>query len=215
MNPTQFLKRFFDSTRGQIVSELRRHPQTVADLAGSLRLTDNAIRSHLTTLERDGLVRQNGERAGFRKPHLEYELSSEAEGLFPKSYRMVLDSLMSAIKEHRGKAELADLLRIVGHQVSDQYQVKESSGRSGRVSSALTALNQLGAQVEIQTTETQTTLLAAGCPLSATVASHPEICVMMEEMLTDCSGVPVRQKCCRELNSRCCFEILWPPDMPD
>lgn len=215
MNPTQFLKRFFGSKRGQIVSELRRHPQTVADLAASLSLTDNAIRSHLTTLERDGLVRQFGERAGFRKPHLEYELSREAEGLFPKSYRMVLNCLMSAIKEHRGEGELANLLRIVGHQISDQCRVKEGIGRSGRIGGAVAALNQLGAEVEIETTESQTTLLVAGCPLSATVASHPEICAMMEEVLTDSSGIPVRQKCRHEPNSRCCFEILWPPDMPD
>jgi predicted ArsR family transcriptional regulator len=51
-------ERFFDSTRGQIVMMLRGATRTVDELAKELELTDNAVRAHLTTLERDGLVKQ-------------------------------------------------------------------------------------------------------------------------------------------------------------
>ena len=51
-------ERFFASTRGQIVTLLRRALRTVDELAGELGLTDNAIRAHLAALERDGLVTQ-------------------------------------------------------------------------------------------------------------------------------------------------------------
>ena len=60
-------KRFFESTRGQIVTILRASPCTVEELAGKLELTNNAVRAHLLTLERDGLVRQSGLRRGPRK----------------------------------------------------------------------------------------------------------------------------------------------------
>jgi len=53
-------KRFFESTRGQIVTILRGSPATVDELARKLELTDNAVRAHLLTLERDGIVRQSG-----------------------------------------------------------------------------------------------------------------------------------------------------------
>ena len=56
--------RFMESTRGQIVSLLRRSARTVEELAGALGLTNNAIRNHLATLERDGIVRQEGIRRG-------------------------------------------------------------------------------------------------------------------------------------------------------
>ena len=61
--------RFFETTRGQIVLLLRQEVRTVAELAEALELTDNAVRAHLATLERDRFVRRAGERPGFRKPH--------------------------------------------------------------------------------------------------------------------------------------------------
>ena len=77
---------FWASTRGQILVLLRRGTETVNDLAAALGLTDNAVRAHLTALERDGLARRSGTRRGSRKPTVTYALSAEAEQLFPKEY---------------------------------------------------------------------------------------------------------------------------------
>ena len=78
----QWNQRFFASTRGRIVMLLRRASRTVDELAQALNLTDNAVRAHLATLERDGFVRQLGERRGNGKPAYIYELSLDAEQLF-------------------------------------------------------------------------------------------------------------------------------------
>jgi predicted ArsR family transcriptional regulator len=51
-------RRFLSSTRGQVVILLSRAVRTVEELAAALGVTDNAVRSHLSMLERDGLVRQ-------------------------------------------------------------------------------------------------------------------------------------------------------------
>lgn len=82
---TKLDERFFDSTRGRVVSLLRGKSGTVIELAEALGLTDNAVRAHLLSLERDGLVRQSGVQRGSRKPHFAYELTPEAERLFPKA----------------------------------------------------------------------------------------------------------------------------------
>ena len=50
-------ERFFASTRGRVTTLLRQGDRTVEELAQALGLTDNAVRAHLVTLERDGLVR--------------------------------------------------------------------------------------------------------------------------------------------------------------
>ena len=53
---TGWEQRFLSSTRGRLVTLLRRSARTVDELAHELGLTDNAVRAHLATLERDGLV---------------------------------------------------------------------------------------------------------------------------------------------------------------
>ena len=58
----------FGSRRGEVVSLLQKGIRTVSDLALQLRLTDNAVRSHLVALEREDLVTRKGSQPGTRRP---------------------------------------------------------------------------------------------------------------------------------------------------
>ena len=84
--------RFLTSTRGRLIALLRRDSHTVDDLASALNLTDNAVRAHLASLERDGIVRQCGVRrdGSVGKLAYAYELTTDAEQFFPKPYATVL-----------------------------------------------------------------------------------------------------------------------------
>jgi predicted ArsR family transcriptional regulator len=84
MVSTRWDNRFWRSTRGRIISLLRQGSCTVSDLAAELGLSDNAVRTHLDRLERDGLAHASGTRPGTRKPKITYQLTAEAERLFPK-----------------------------------------------------------------------------------------------------------------------------------
>ena len=81
-----------DSTRGQILALLRVESCTVNELAAALKLTNNAVRAHLISLERDGLIQREGSRPGLRKPHASYGLTADAEQIFPKAYGLLLKS---------------------------------------------------------------------------------------------------------------------------
>jgi predicted ArsR family transcriptional regulator len=95
---TKLDKRFFESTRGRIVTLLRGTTKTVNELAQQLELSDNAVRAHLLSLERDGLIKQNGIQRGTRKPHVAYSLTEEAEHLFSKAYDALLNQLIAVLK---------------------------------------------------------------------------------------------------------------------
>src|SRR5690349_14955002 len=110
MAGTGWNERFLASTRGRILGELRREPRTVNDLAAATGLTDNAVRAHLVTLERDGLVRPGGTRPSTRKPNVVYELTSEAAQLFPKPYAAVLVQLLEVLGERMDSANLDEIL---------------------------------------------------------------------------------------------------------
>src|SRR5947208_14431915 len=115
-------ERFWSSTRGRIILLFRRGSRTVNELAEALGRTDNAVRSHLTALERDGLVRQSGSRPGTRKPNITYDLTPEAEQLFPKAYGPILLHLLSVLKERIGPKKLDGIVREVGHRLAPIYR---------------------------------------------------------------------------------------------
>jgi len=113
---TNWDEKFFDSTRGQIVTLLRRSGRTVEELARAQSLTDSGIRAHLAVLERDGIVRQRGSvrRASGGKPAYVYGLTPEAEDLFPKAYEPTLRRLLDVLGERLGAPGIGSLAKSCG-----------------------------------------------------------------------------------------------------
>lgn len=204
-------ERFFASTRGRVVALLRRASRTVDELARALDLTDNAVRAHLATLERDGLVRQSGVRRGVGKPAYAYELSLEAERLFPKLYGRVLHQLLDVLAEHLAPDDLGGLLREVGQRVAAGRKAPEGDLR-GRVERAIALLGELGGLAELEEHDGTFVIRGYSCPLAAAVPGHPEVCDLVESLLTDIIGAPVRQRCARDGSPSCCFEVLLVAD---
>jgi len=208
MKATKLDERFFDSTRGRIVSLLRGGTGTVSELSEKLGLTDNAVRAHLLTLERDGLVRQSGVQRGARKPHFSYELTHEAERLFPKAYDALLNQLITALKGRLPQAALEDVLREVGRSLAaSQVSGKSSTDLEGRVQRALEVLTAMGGSPTVEREGGKLLIRSAGCPLSAAVVEHPEVCELAEALVSEIIGAPVREHCDRGERPKCCFEL--------
>jgi len=210
MKTAKLNKRFFDSTRGQIVALLRGSKGTVSELAAKLGLTDNAVRAHLLTLERDGLIRQSGLQKGSRKPHFAYELTPEAEQLFPKAYDTLLNQFITVLKARLSPKAFRDALRAVGRSLATQLgsQRMDDEDLESRAQKALKALAELGGAARIEKKDEKLLILSNSCPLAAVVAEHPETCKIVETQLSEIVGATVREKCSREESPRCCFEII-------
>src|SRR4051812_8730020 len=118
--------RFADSTRGRIVGLLRRSPRTVEELASALELTDNAVRLHLSTLERDGIVVPRGVRreGTVGKPATEYEIALEAELDFSDAYIPFLKSLLTTLGRKLSPAELKSVMREAGKTLAGSAEAK-------------------------------------------------------------------------------------------
>jgi predicted ArsR family transcriptional regulator len=206
MKRTKLDKRFFDSTRGRIVVLMRGVTKTVNELAAELKLTDNAVRAHLLSLERDGLIRQSGIQRGTRKPHFAYELTDEAEHLFPKSYDSLLNQLISVLKTRLTPKALKEVLREVGRSLGRRNRTSDSDFET-RVDNGLMALEAIGGSARVEKEEGKIFIRSGSCPLSTAVTEHPEVCQLAESLLSEIIGADVREKCDREGTPRCSFEV--------
>jgi predicted ArsR family transcriptional regulator len=205
---TNWDKRFFESTRGQIVTLLRRSGRTVEELARALGLTDNGVRAHLAVLERDGIVRQRGSvrrGSGGGKPAYVYELEPEAEDLFPKAYEPVLRRLLDVLSERVGEEKSEALLRTVGGRLAEERGVPADDAR-GRLEAAVDLLNELGGLAELEEHDGGFVIRGYSCPLAGVTPDHPEVCHMAETLIAELAGVPVHERCDRGERPRCCFE---------
>jgi predicted ArsR family transcriptional regulator len=212
MATNRWNQRFLATTRGQVVAMLRRASQTVNELATALDLTDNAVRLHLSTLERDGLVTQEGVRRGGGKPSYAYGLTPQAQQLFPKPYGTVLDELLGVLSERLPPAALEAAVREVGRRLAAGHQAPPGDLRL-RVAHGAALLNDLGGLAEVEDDGNQLWIQGFDCPLAA-AAGHVEACRLAETLLTEVIGNSVCERCDRSNPPRCRFAVC-PTDGAD
>ena len=196
--------------RGRIIALLRRGVSTVEELAARLGVTDNAVRTHLQLLEREGVIRPTGSRQGpgAGKPATTYAVATEAESSLSSAYAPVLATLLETLAERSSPQELDELLREVGRRLGPD---KPKSGSfDSRVRAAAALLSSLGSELDVERTPDGYLLRGHACPLAAVVREQPNGCHAVEELVGAVVGVPVRECCDRSAGARCRFEILRP-----
>jgi predicted ArsR family transcriptional regulator len=201
-------ERLFKSSRGKILELLRARESTVNELAEELRLTDNAVRAHLASLERDRLVVQSGLKPGTRKPHTTYALGPEAEHLFPKAYGRLVSLLMSIFSRQVEPRSLRAGMRAAGRKVAREHLFElRGKTRKQRIDAALGILKELGGAASFRQEDGKDFIYGNGCPIAAATANHPEACLLAESLLTEIIGSPVKEHCIRGPAPSCRFEV--------
>ena len=208
MKSTRWDRRFWASTRGRVLLLLRRGSRTVNDLASALALTDNAVRTHLDRLERDGLVHPSGTRPGTRKPNITYGLAPEAERLFPKMYGPILHRLLDVLAERLPAKKLDEIVRAVGRRMAADHRYAVRADKlEDRLAEAIAVLGESGGACESERNDGRLLVRCFDCPLAVAVVGHPEMCRLVETMLAVLLGAPVQQRCQMEPAPQCVFEI--------
>ncbi len=202
-------KRFLETTRGQLVTLLRRGPQPVDALAAALGLTPNAVRAHLLTLERDGLVRQGGTRRnpGAGKPATLFELHPDAETMMSRAYAPVLRALLEELASTIPEDQLESLLDGLGRRLATGSFPPGGNSARSRVETGADVLRSLGGLVEVEERDGSAVIRGYGCPLAVAVERRPEACRAVRSLLREVTGADVALCCRYEERPSCCFEV--------
>lgn len=197
--------------RGRIIGMLRRRDRSVDELATELGVTDNAIRAQLQTLEREGVVHQTGTRYAGKvgKPATTYGITPESETLFSTAYAPVLVALVAALREHLSGDELDAVFQDVGRRLVPETATPASNRQQlqARVEEASELLGALGAELDVEATESGFALKGHACPLAAVVRSDPRACQMVQQLLHRVTGGDVQLCCDHSATPKCCFAV--------
>lgn len=199
-------QRMLATTRGRVLALLRWGPRTVNELAEAIGFTDNAVRVHLSALERDGLVEQAGVRRSGGKPAHVFSLSAEAESLFPKGYAAVLEEVLSVVRAEQGSDGLEKFMRLAGRRAGQRARSDAPSLRE-RVDAAVRALGEIGGLADVEEKEDAFVIHGFSCPLADLVGTHPETCALAEELVSGVTGARVTECCDRGTPPRCSFRV--------
>ncbi|MBA4542113.1 transcriptional regulator [Thermoactinomyces daqus] len=118
------------STRRQIMMMLKTEGAlTVGEIAERLGVTEMAVRRHINTLERDGLIATKLLRQAMGRPTNQYYLTEKSEDCFPKSYSNFTLDLLQDLEENHGLEMIEQVFRSREKRLTEEYQA-DFSGKS-------------------------------------------------------------------------------------
>jgi DeoR family transcriptional regulator, suf operon transcriptional repressor len=203
-------ERFFKSTRGRIVAELRRRGSaSAADLAKGFGLSPNAVRQQLVVLERDGLVIERPVRRGPTKPTLEFSLTKEADGLFPQRYDRLLSTILREIRHRHGDAEVDQIFSSISDRAVARAKRRVNAERTEeRVGQLTELLKSDGVVAEYSLIDGGFALHEHNCPYSEVAKEHPQMCQVVHHMIDETIGGEMKQtESLATGGNECRFEI--------
>jgi predicted ArsR family transcriptional regulator len=202
-------------TRMEILELLRRRGRCSAEtIAKDLDLTPNAIRQHLTNLERDGLVVSQPERSGRGRPALLFALTERADAVFPKRYGQLATMVLQEVQEMGGPEALDEVFARVAARHADAIQRDlEDLGFEDRLNRVVSWIGRAGTLVERSTTAEGIRVTIHNCPFRNTALKFPQVCTITPQLITRLTGAAVSQSdSIHRRDPYCSFVVQRPPD---
>jgi predicted ArsR family transcriptional regulator len=183
------------STRMEVLELLRRKGRSSAEsIANDLGVTPNAVRQHLTNLERDGLVVSQPERSGRGRPSLLFALTERADSVFPKRYGQLATMVLQEVQEMGGPDALDEVFaRVAARHASAIEKDLEGLGFDEKLHRVVTWIGRAGTLVEQTEGAEGIHVTIHNCPFRNTALKFPQVCTITPQLISRLTGAAVSQ----------------------
>src|ERR1051326_7899019 len=183
------------STRMEVLELVRRKGHASAEtIASDLGVTPNAVRQHLTNLERDGFVVSHPERRARGRPSLLFTLTERAHSVFPKRYGQLATMVLQEVQEMGGPEALDELFARVAARHAQAIE-KDLDGLSfeDKLHRVVTWIGRAGTLVEETETDEGVRVTIHNCPFRNTALKFPQVCTITPQLISRLTGAAVSQ----------------------
>ena len=183
------------STRMEILELLRRRGRCSAEtIAVDLGVTANAIRQHLTNLERDGLVASQPERSGRGRPALLFGLTERADAVFPKRYGQLATMVLQEVQEMGGPEALDEVFaRVAARHAASMERDLDGLDFDERMRRVVSWIGRAGTLVEQSESPEGIRVTIHNCPFRNTALKFPQVCTITPQLISRLTGAAVSQ----------------------
>lgn len=172
---------------------------TVDELSETLEITRNAVRQHLTSLERDGLVQSASTRPSGGRPHQLYVLSDRGKEFFSRHYAWFAELLLESIQRESGADNFRKRLQSLGTGVATQLLTQNAQPKTPRekVQRLADLMQDLGYESKSGAAADGTPVIEAdNCVFHQLAMKHPEVCDFDLALLSTFTGAKVEHEEC-------------------
>ena len=199
----------FRDRRRQLLRQLLRNKRgaTVDELGQVLGVTRTAIRQHLASLMRDGLVARGETRASGGRPKQLFLLTEKGREAFPRHYSWFAQLLIEAMAQEHGATGLRTRLGRIAAAVVAQlrYRTPEAGTRREKVAQLSSLMDELGYDARMtKDVGGAPAIEADNCVFHELAMKNPEICHFDLALMSSYTGSKVELHECMARGGHVC-----------
>jgi predicted ArsR family transcriptional regulator len=208
-----------ESTGRSLMRMLLRNKDglTVQALAQALDVSRNAVRQHLTSLERDGLVAKGRSRPSGGRPEQLYGLTEVGNERFPRQYSWFSELLLEMVQAQPGESGLDEKLAEMGRTVAASMKARlvGEHGSSGRIAAIAEIMQEIGYDAAAKAENGEQLIEAHNCVFHKLAVKCPAVCSFDVALLSASSGCRVEHRSCMVRGGDACrFHFIAEQDAP-
>lgn len=195
------------STREQILHMMKTNgPLSTKEITDELGITEMAIRRHLSTLERDGLIESKLIRPTMGRPTAVYGLTEQGDTLFPKNYHTLTLDLLDELAEETGSDLVDRLFDRRKEKLERQYKPSmEGKSFEEKVKTLAQIQNDSGYMTRLeQQGENEYILIEHNCPIAQIANQYYHACECELNLFESLLDADVKRDECLALEGSCC-----------
>jgi len=204
------------STRDKILQMLKTQGELSAkQITEQIGITSMAIRRHLGTLEKEGLIASTTYRQPMGRPSAAYSLTVQAESFFPKKYHALTLDLLGELEGEAGEAMVNHLFDLRKKTLAAKYAERmQGSVFADKVSALAELQNENGYMVELtQKSDDEYVLMEHNCPIAQIANKYNHACTCELNLFESLLNADVeRTECLAKGDRKCVYRIRKQPN---
>jgi predicted ArsR family transcriptional regulator len=189
-----------EGTRRSVMRALlhQKGGMTVHALARAFDISRNAVRQHLTSLERDGLVERGKIQPSGGRPEQLYVLTNAGNEQFARKYSWFSEMLLQILQAQGGSVGVAEKLADMGRTVAGSLKARLAgvAGSAERIAAVAQVMQEIGYDATAKTEDGAQIIEAHNCIFHQLAAKCPEVCSFDLALLSASTGCRVEHRAC-------------------
>ena len=179
----------------EVLEHLRRKgPASAEAIASDLAVTTNAVRQHLTNLERDGFVISQPERHARGRPSLLFTLTERADAVFPKRYGQLATMVLQEVQDMGGPGALDEIFqRMAARHAAVIEGDLDGVDFDEKLRRVVAWIGRAGTLAEQAETDEGVKVTIHNCPFRNTALKFPQVCSITPHLISKLLGTAVSQ----------------------
>jgi predicted ArsR family transcriptional regulator len=196
--------------RRAVLVHLRRHGPSAPDaIASAIGASRSGVAQQLRALDTAGLVTRTSVRHGVGRPHHLYDITPDAQDLFPTNYDGLATGLLAAILEVGGEQLVEEVFaarrRQAEARLRDRVRALPAGATLGdRVAVVASVQDELGYLAEVRTDPDGIRLLEHNCAVLDVARRIPAACRAELDLFRTVLGTEVVREHHIASGDRCC-----------